>query len=281
MSNSNFIPAAAVDLEASLFCGQSFSWQKVEEGYLGCVDGRAILLTRAGEGHLVLCDNSGPEWGWQEYFDMHRDYLGVFAPLQNDKYVCEAYAAYNKIHVLKQPVWETLCSFIISANNNIARITRIVRALCFELGEERSVEGHVVHTFPSPENIVEAGEARLLSLGLGYRAPYLYETAQRALNYDWDALLASDYDQALDELKNFKGVGDKVADCVLLFSCNQDSAFPVDTWVQRVMNELYGIKGGHRHMRSEAARLFGEKAGIVQQTLFHAARMGLFKQYLT
>lgn len=161
--------------------------------------------------------------------------------------------------------------FIISANNNVSRIRGIVLRLIDALGEEGA--------FPTPEGLAEADEETLRALGCGYRAPYLIKTAQRVRDgFDLAAVSRLEYDQAHAQLLTLSGVGDKVADCVQLFGMGQSRAFPVDVWVERLMKTYFVPKAsGKADIRRAAYDLFGDDAGLIQQSLFHCARMGLLR----
>ena len=265
-----------IDIETTLFSGQTFAWHKAPGGIAGCVDGKSAYLP-AGSRELIV--GQGTEAFWQRYFDIGRDYAAVFAPFSADPYITQAFAAYGGMRILNQPVWETLCSFIISANNNIKRIGGIVARLCERLGGPLSAGPETVYSFPHPQAILDAGVSELYGLGLGYRAPYLYGSARAVADgLDLAALSQIGYERALKELLRLPGVGEKVADCVLLFSCGYACALPVDVWVKRVMRMLYGAEGTNPRIKARGQELFGVNAGLVQQILFHAARMGAFPE---
>ncbi len=268
-----------MDAQATLFCGQSFFWTTVPTGYAGCIDGTAALLVPAEGGFLLHTDEPADPAFWTRYFDLERDYRALLEPHLANMHVLRAYEQFFGLRVLNQPIWETLCAFILSANNNIKRISQLVQRLCAEFGRPQTVCGHMLHAFPSPLALAEAGETRLRACGLGYRAPYVFEAACKvAAGYDVGALPGIGYEKALAELLSFKGVGEKVADCVLLFSCGYANAFPVDTWVIRFMQQLYGAPPQKAKIKEQGLALFGENAGIIQQFCFHAARMGLYEE---
>ncbi len=264
-----------VDLETTLFSGQAFSWTKADNGYIACIERNAAYIDAASA--MLYWTGDADDAYWTHYFDLNRDYAAVFSPFQADAYIQQSYVLYGGMRILNQPVWETLCAFIISANNNIKRITSIMTRLRERLGEPLPLDGYTVYTFPDAETVFNAGEPLLRELGLGYRASYLFHTAQRVQDgFDLDALPHIGYEEALKALISLPGVGEKVADCVLLFSCGYSRAFPVDVWVKRVMRVLYGASGSNTAIKASGYSMFGANAGIVQQVLFHGARMGLF-----
>ena len=274
-SNKQLHIPEEIDLESTLFSGQCFSWYRREGGYLACIEQTAAYLNT--ESRTLFWEGALDAAYWTRYFDMARDYQNVFLPFKDDAFIQKAYAQYGGMRILNQPVWETLCAFIISANNNIKRITNIMTYLRAQLGTPLSIQGQTVSAFPDAAAIIRAGEHSLRELGLGYRAAYLYETARRVESgFDLTALPRMGYAAALKALVDLPGVGEKVADCVLLFSCGYSRAFPVDVWVKRVMRVMYGASGSNAAIKAKGYACFGEDAGIVQQILFHAARMGLF-----
>ena len=149
-------------------------------------------------------------------------------------------------------------------------------ALCGALGDEVELNGHALHGFPSPERLAGCDESLLRGLGVGYRAPYLIGTAQAVLDgFPLWQLKDMDYFEAHRLLTGLPGVGDKVADCVLLFGCGQTSAFPVDVWVEKLLKSWFGVCGcSRKKLMLQARELLGPHAGLLQQFLFHAARMG-------
>lgn len=261
-----------IDLNATLFSGQTFLWKRLDGGYLGCVDTNAVWIDEA---RSLTWDGPADEAYWLRYFDTQRNYSAIAARFADDPYVSAAFSQFGGLRILNQPIWETLCAFVISANNNIARIGGIIHKLSERFGEERHIAGQTVYAFPQPNALLRAGEAELRACGLGYRAPYLFGCAQRITEgFDLAALSSMGYENALKALRTLPGIGEKVADCILLFSGGYPNAFPVDVWVRRVMCTLYGTQESISAIKAEGLRLFGNDAGVVQQVLFHAARMG-------
>jgi 3-methyladenine DNA glycosylase/8-oxoguanine DNA glycosylase len=188
------------------------------------------------------------------------------------RFLTECVAAYPDLRLLRQPVWETICGFIISANNNLKRIASIYGRISENIGEPAEWAGKTLYSFPSASKLAAAGEDALRSLGLGYRAPYLSDTAKTVAVCGLPDLDGMPYEGAHKYLSNLRGVGEKVADCVLLFSTKHRNAFPVDVWMERVLREYYGMSGSRHKIKLEAQSLFGDAAGLVQQFLFHGVR---------
>ena len=265
--------ANSIDMDATLFSGQAFRWVRTETGFIGAVEDNAAIIHALQDGYRLRWDGSADEGYWHNYFDMRRDYGAIAACYSADTNAYTAFELCGGLHVLNQPLWETLCAFIISANNNDKRIRLIMRRICESLGEAREIDGHRIYLFPRAETMAGAGTAKLKELGTGYRAQYLAETSKRvAEGYNLEALREIGYEEALEELITFKGVGDKVANCILLFACGYTCAFPVDVWVERVMQRLYGIEGNRKQIKEKSIEIFGTYAGLVQQVLFHSAR---------
>lgn len=266
---------SAIDMDAALFSGQAFRWEPRDFGFIGSVEENAAAIYKLGDGYRLIWQGGADEEYWLHYFDLERDYGAIAKRYEHDSRIKSAFDLCEGLRVLNQPVWEALIGFIISANNNDKRIRLIMRRLCESLGEKKLIGENVVHLFPSVEALSGAGSEKLRQLGCGYRAEYIAETSARvAEGYDLESLKSMGYEAALKELITFKGVGEKVADCILLFSCGYSCAFPVDVWVERVMQNLYGMEGNRRQIKAKSARLFGGDAGIVQQMLFHSARKG-------
>ena len=257
---------AAIDLRLTLIdAAQCFHWVETERGFGAVLEGNAVWL-RAGE------DVSDPRL--RRYLDLDRDYASIREEYADIPAAQAAFATCPGLHVLDQPPWEALFSFILSANNNVVRIRSLVYALSSAYGSE--ADG--LYGIPGPEAVAGATESELRALGAGYRAPYLIETARAVCEgFPLEALRDMPYEEAHAHLTTLKGVGDKVADCVLLFGCGHAEAFPVDTWVAKLLHAWFGMHGSRRHLARMARERFGAHGGILQQFLFHAARTGAVK----
>lgn len=259
--------ATDIHLDNTFGCGQTFRWRRLEDGsYAGNVQGRAVRAARDGRG-LCLCGSgaqAGDEAFWRRYFDLDSDYAALLEPVMSPP-LRDALDACPGIRLLNQPFFETLCSFILSANNNIRRITGIVDRFCAIAPEDENG----LHAFPAPQDVLRAGRPWLDGIGAGYRAPYLWEAALRVDGgFDGGALAQMDYEDACRCIRQFPGVGEKVADCVLLFSCGHRAAFPVDTWVEKLLRQWYGLAGNRSQLKRQAMARFGGCGGVAQQYLF-------------
>ena len=245
-------------------CGQCFRFEKISEAeYTLVACNRRVDVLKCDEGwvfkNMTEAEFSG---SFCEYFDLHRDYGEIIKSFDFDETISKAAVAGSGIRIFRQDPWETLISFIISQNNNIPRIKKIINSLCELLGEEKNG----IYTFPTPERIMEAGLEGIAPIKSGFRAKYILDAAEKVVSGEIsiERIAKSGYESALAELKLIKGVGDKVANCVLLFGFGYYEAFPIDVWVKRVMEEYYpdGLD----------VKSLGKYAGIAQQYLFNYKR---------
>ena len=268
ISSENFIVIPDVrdlDLEQTLDCGQSFRWEKQNDGsFSGVAFGKYVNISLDGTDMIIK--NAAPEDEkiWREYFDLELDYGKIRGDISKLHPVLEDAARYAPgIRILRQEPYEALCTFIISQNNNIKRIKGIVARLCVSFGDEID-EG--VYTFPTAERLAELTPDDLAPLRAGFRNRYIIDSAKKVASHEVDLELCktADYDTARAELMKITGVGVKVADCTLLFGMHRVEAFPVDVWMKRAMEKLFP---------GMTANDFGEYAGIAQQYIFHYSRM--------
>lgn len=258
-------------------CGQCFRWNRQEDGsYLGVAMGRVLRVRRTGEGILFEGTNMEDfQEIWIKYFDMKRDYGRIKEVLSRDPVLEKAVKFGYGMRILRQDVWETLISFIISANNNIPRIKRTIEKLCRCFGEKVEYNGEIYYLFPSPEKLVHAKEEDILNCGCGYRARYIASAARVVARGEMDIYAIENLDThaGRQNLLRLQGVGPKIADCILLFSMGKYDAFPVDVWVKRVMEYFYlGKDTSLKAVQGFASRRFGRLAGFAQQYLFYYAR---------
>ena len=268
ISSENFIVIPDVrdlDLEQTLDCGQSFRWEKQNDGsFSGVAFGKYVNISLDGTDMIIK--NAAPEDEkiWREYFDLELDYGKIRSDISKLHPVLEDAARYAPgIRILRQEPYEALCTFIISQNNNIKRIKGIVARLCESFGDEID-EG--VYTFPTAERLAELTPDDLAPLRAGFRNRYIIDSAKKVAlgEVDLELCKTADYEAARAELMKITGVGVKVADCTLLFGMHRVEAFPVDVWMKRAMEKLFP---------GMSANDFGEYAGIAQQYIFHYSRM--------
>ena len=255
------------DLQKIFECGQCFRWNRKDDGsYVGVARGLAARLRRDGDSIYISGTAEDFEKVWYDYFDISRNYTDIRRIIATDDYMRLATEYGAGIRLLNQDRWETLCSFIISQCNNIPRIKKIVETLCALFGEPTAFYGEIYYTFPPAEKLAALTEADLSPLRCGYRAPYILEAARAIKDggLDLDALAHGSYADAMSALKRLNGIGDKVANCAILFSLRMKDAFPVDVHMKRAIAENYG--------KNFDSHVFGDLAGVAQQYMFYYQR---------
>ena len=274
------------NLEHIFECGQCFRWNKNDDGdYIGVVKENVIYIKMVdNDVYVKSYGNDDLESLFNDYFDMNRDYEKIKIKLRKiDEHMDKSIAYGDGIRLLNQDLWETIISFIISANNNIPRIKGIIERISKRYGNRIKFNGEEYYTFPTPAQLSKASVEDLRNLGLGFRDVRVYETTQMVVNgeVNFEKLHSEKDTQVVrDELLKLPGVGPKVADCILLFSTlKRFDVFPIDVWVRRVMNDLYihnedENKVDKKLVLSLANEKFGNLQGIAQQYLFFWKRGG-------
>ncbi len=262
-SNVYISGIAEFNLSQTLDCGQAFRWEEKENGvWLGVAFGKYLEI-EIKDNVIILYNTTEEDFEniWQDYFDLNRDYGEIITAISQNETLKKASEYGKGIRVLNQEPWETLCSFIISQNNNIKRIKGIISRLCENFGEDMGG----FYTFPSAQKIASLTLEDLSVLRSGFRAKYILDAAKKVSSGEVNLQNLKDLsvDEAREELMKIKGVGPKVADCALLFSHRHISAFPKDVWIKRAMEVLF-----NGELPKEAEKY----AGIVQQYIFFYAR---------
>ncbi len=239
--------AGPLDLEATLESGQAFRWRRRGAWFEGVL-GSSVVSLRMAPGGLEFLSEPVPEPQvlpiLADYLALDEDLEAIYESIGTDEVVSASIARYRGMRVLRQDPWECLASFICSSNSNLPRIQSNIEAIARLCGDPIGARGHSRHAFPSPEQLASAGPAPLRRLKLGYRAEYLHQAAVAVAEgrvSPW-ALRETAYEEALDRLLDVPGVGDKVANCALLFSMDKPGAFPVDVWVHRALEEIYPLE---------------------------------------
>ncbi len=263
-------------------CGQCFRWEAEADGsYTGMAYGRAVNISAADGGIFILGTTLDDAKDiWTDYLDLDRDYSVIKKELSHDGNVRRAIEFGSGIRILNQEKFECVLSYIISTQNAIPRIKKIVSKLCGMYGDKTEFMGRTYYSFPTAEQLRGVTADDLEPLHAGYRAAYIADAVQKISSgeIDLDYVSSLDTAAARKELLKIKGVGPKVADCTMLFSMKKSDAFPIDVWVQRTMRALYCGEGANLNMiQTKAAELFGEYAGIAQQYLFYYARENSLK----
>ena len=261
-------------------CGQCFRWEKQEdESYVGAALGKVVRVSMQGKDVIIdNCTEEDYNTLWKCYLDMDRDYSAIKEGLSRGDEVLEKASKYGYgIRILKQDFWETVVSFIISQNNNIPRIKGCIESISRTFGERiGEFGGREYYAVPSVEVMAKLTVEDLASAKLGYRAQYLIKMANEMLVEGGpEAVRAQliESENPIEGLQRFTGIGPKVAACISLFGLGRMDAFPIDVWMRRVMNQLYGIdENNTKEMQNYAREHFGEMGGIAQQYLFYYIR---------
>lgn len=265
-------------------CGQCFRWNKQKDGSYTGVFKNNVLNVKKNKDEIIfegICENEIQQTV-ENYFDLNRNYEKIKEQLSKiDQNMKKSIEYGNGIRILNQDLWETIISFIISANNNIPRIKGIIERLSEKYGDEIKYKGNKYYTFPTPEQLKNVTVEEYRKLGLGFRDIRLYETTKMILNKQVDIENMKNNPNTIEvreELLKLSGVGPKVADCILLFSdLKRFEVFPIDVWVRRVMNDLYiknedETKVNKKQIEKIANEKFGDLAGLAQQYLFYWRR---------
>lgn len=263
--------------EHTFMCGQCFRWEAEPDGsYTGIAFSKPVNIS-CSDGIAVIKNITLSEYEnqWKHYLDLDTDYSKIKKAVSHDDSVRKAIDFGWGIRILNQEIFECLISFIISTQNAIPRIKKIVAALSQMYGEKKEFDNRVYYAFPTAEQLSDITEADLAPLRAGYRAAYIVDAVQKVKSGEVDicSLSSMSYQDAKNELMKIKGVGPKVADCVLLFSSGKKEAFPIDVWVKRTVQTLYlDNKATTKQIERFASEYFGAYAGVAQQYLFYYSR---------
>ncbi len=262
------------DIEQIFDCGQCFRFSAVNKEntavttYEGVAFDRYIKIEQTAD-KVAFYNTDEAEFNavWRLFLDLDTDYESIIEGFSDDKTLNEAAHFADGIRILKQDKWETLCSFIISQNNNIPRIKGIIENMSARFGNEIYNDGEkAYYSFPTAKALYDAGEDEIFALKTGFRAKYIFDAAKRVCENPFFLTEVSglDTESASEQLQLIKGVGKKVAACTLLFGFERYDSFPVDVWVKRILETYYP---------NERSRHFdGRYAGIAQQYLFYYER---------
>ena len=263
-------------------CGQCFRWRKISDNkYIGVIKGGVVEIEKTTPKSVrinyesCLDETESFEEVIKEYLDLNTDYTKIKKIISKDDLNLKKAIEYGGgIRILNQDPWEMVISFIISAANNIPRISKTIENISKKYGKEIMFKGEKFYLFPTPEELSKASIEDLRALNLGFRDKYVYGATQMVCSgeIDLNVILQMDYLEAKKELKRIAGIGDKVADCILLFSMKKHEAFPVDTWIKKVMAELYNESRDIKKIALFAEEKFGKNAGVAQQYLFYYMR---------
>ncbi len=289
----------SVDLQSTVESGQSYLWDRLDGKMYtttaayggsawyetvvppipGVFDQQAVVRIRQHNGELQWESTTDAVPIVQHLLRLDDDLQAIKAAIPDDPLLERAFEQYAGMRLVRDPVFPCLISFICSAQMRVSRIFGMQRRLAREYGEEIEFNGETYHAFPTPEQMAERSEGELRDLSLGYRAPYVQKTAKLVATGEVDprAALDLEYEKAREHLTQFVGVGNKVADCVLLFSLGFTEAVPLDTWIQTAIAEQYPDcdQGGYVSTSRAIRKQFGgQYAGYAQTYVFHYLRNG-------
>ena len=263
------LPPRQFSLDLTLSCGQVFRWERQGAWWQGIVGDELIRVRQEGD---LLLAGEGREETIRSYFALDLDLDGILRSIDRDPVIHGAIGHCRGLRVIRQDPWECLASYICATYANIPGIRKKIRLLSETFGEPLETESGIQYRFPAPEAIASSDLCEIRRCSLGYRSGYLCETAQMvAGDPGWaERLAALSTAEARAGLMALKGVGPKVADCVLLFAFARYDVFPVDVWIARIMRQHYGLpeSAGYNRIAGEGRALFGEYAGYAQEYLF-------------
>ena len=295
------------DLAATLESGQAFRWHRENDSWAGVIGKYRVRLTPTPDGIHATTATPVENWDWlRQFLQTEIDLATVLKTFPDDEPMRAAVAACPGLRLLKQDPWECLASFILSSTKQIVQIRQIISLLCERFGEpidavgravpcppshaNQGVQVHhdgahgvtrptLIFSFPTPQRLAACTEAELRECKMGFRAPSLLAAAREIAEgrFDLERIRQLPHAEARAELMKLRGVGGKIADCVLLFAYGFDAAFPVDVWIERALQQLYfpRRRASEQRLRRFAASHFGPHAGYAQQYLFHYMRTKL------
>lgn len=266
------------NLKNTLECGQCFRWENIDDNkYIGIIEDRVIEVKQDGK-YLYISSNKKENLKEVvvKYFDLNTDYSKIESEIIGiDNNIFKVVKNTSGLHFVNQPLFETIISYIISANNNIKRISKSVDKISYMCGKKVEYKGKTYYLFPTPEELSRLEIKDLEVAGTGYRAGYIYTTIRKIINEKdvLENIKNMSTNEARAKLQSYMGIGRKVADCILLFSLKRREVFPVDVWIKRIITSLYfDNEVSTKDILEFADKKFGKNAGIVQQHLFMNVR---------
>lgn len=252
--------------EHILECGQIFSYEKINNNYVVYSADKMAKVIEKDDCYEIVTNNIKY---FVNFFDLDADYSNIKKELINNHSFMQNVVDYGYgIRILKQDLFETIISFIVSANNNIKRIKKILFNIREKFGDKK--DGY--YAFPTAKQLLKATEDDFKSMGAGYRAKYLAEATKQLSQMDLNALKNLSTDELNKVLLSLMGVGQKVADCIMLFGFSKQDVFPVDTWIEKVYCTYFKEEHNRLKIRKELVNTFGNLSGYAQQYLFYSQR---------
>lgn len=279
-------PASRADVITSINSGQTFLWERIDNLWYG-IDGDRLLKIKVVEEDTEYTSYPGNE-GWErEFFRLDDDIEEIHSSLSRDEAVAPIVKQYPGLRLLRQNPEQCLFSFICASNTNIPMIRRMLRSMSRKFGKAMSIDGHEFYAFPTASSLHAASIAELRSCGLGYRAKAVKSAAEMIADgaLDFNGLRKMAYSEAREQLLKVYGIGNKIADCILLFSLDKLEAFPIDVWIARAIIRSYPrlfdckvreklTPNQYEMISSRMRQHFGRFAGYAQQYLYYDMRNG-------
>ena len=274
-----------IDVDNSINSGQVFLWQKSKENWYG-IDGQNILKINQS-GKIKSISNKKTD-----FFRKNDDIQSIIKSISKDKTIKKAVKEYEGLRIFNQDPFQCMISFIISSNSNIQKIKNSLEKISKKFGTKVIIQNKEFFLFPKPENIAKASINEIKTCGVGYRAPFIKDAAKmvtlKKVNFEY--LKNSDYNEAKRNLRLIPGVGNKVADCIMLFSLNKLDAFPLDTWMIKILEKYYSnefqietktiTEKQYEILHKKIVDYFGPYCGYAQQFLFKMERENYEKKWL-
>ncbi len=257
-----------------LECGQAFRYERLgEEEYFVIAGGKRLHVKQVGYEVFMSCTDEEFDDFWEEYFDVRTDYTTIQKDLAKiEPKIKDLISAKRGIRILRQDPFEMLITFIISQNKSMVHIKQLVKGICEKYGEKREDEFGFYYSFPTPEALKAVSMDEFRMMKVGFRDKYLFDAVGKVTSgsIDLNALKDMSTEVAREQLTSIKGIGNKVADCILLFGYHKLDVFPVDVWTRRGLTKLYfeNEKVTDDALREKAYDVFGQLCGIAQQYIF-------------
>ena len=255
-----------IDLDSTLGCGQVFRWRQEGDAWTGILNGTEVRLRQ--EGDAVIAEGGFGEDALRRYFRSEDDLERIRSDISKDDMMRSMVSQVPGLRLIRQDPWECAASYVLATNANIPRIQKMIENVCRTFGDALPGGGHA---FPRPDQIA-CGKEAAQTCGLGFRCGRFVEFARMVDRGDIDLGSLKDvgYEECVSALKDCPGIGDKVADCIAVFSLDHLEAFPVDVHIKRAMEELYGVSGTYRQVNRFGREYFGPHAGYAQEYIFYS-----------
>ena len=286
LSQSKISLLDSINLNQTINSGQVFLWEKKEEFWYG-INGQDVIEISENPLKMKSLENNA-----DRLFRFDDNIEEIFADISRDKIVKNAVKRFSGLRLLRQDPFQCYISFIVSSNSNIQNIKNCLKKICINFGEKTEYHNNEFHLFPTAEVISKVSMSDLLKCGLGYRAKYVKKASQDVANgkIDFEHLKKTDYHTAKIKLLESFGIGNKVADCILLFSLEKLDSFPLDIWMIKILKKYYCEKipfdgktltpKKYDELHEEIVKHFGPHAGYAQQFLFKMERENYQKKWL-